>query len=97
MTTLQIGFETEEVYPEKCIRKRLGCLQCYIEGKLQCRYVEQPPQKKDRAIPPSKAIEVTCACGCGRTKMVWPSVIRRGHGRYFSKACAYKARREAVT
>lgn len=34
--------------------------------------------------------EITCACGCGRKKMVRVADIRRGWGKYFSKSCKAK-------
>ena len=35
--------------------------------------------------------EITCACGCGRKKMVRTADIMRGWGKYFSKSCKAKA------
>lgn len=32
-------------------------------------------------------VEVTCACGCGRRKMVRVADRKRGWGRFFSKSC----------
>jgi len=34
--------------------------------------------------------EITCACGCGRKKMVRTADVKRGWGRYFSKSCKAK-------
>jgi hypothetical protein len=31
--------------------------------------------------------EITCACGCGRKKMVRVADVKRGWGKYFSKQC----------
>lgn len=31
--------------------------------------------------------EITCACGCGRKRMVREADIRRGWGKYYSKSC----------
>ena len=35
--------------------------------------------------------EITCACGCGRKKMVRTADVKRGWGRYYSKSCKAKA------
>jgi len=35
--------------------------------------------------------EITCKCGCGRKKMVRTADIKRGWGKYYSKACKAKA------
>jgi len=40
----------------------------------------------------STHIEITCACGCERKKMVRVADIKRGWGKYFSKRC--KAREQ---
>ena len=37
--------------------------------------------------------EITCACGCGRKKMVKTADIKRGWGKFFDKSC--KARAQA--
>ncbi len=37
--------------------------------------------------------EITCVCGCNRTKMVRAADIKRGWGRYYSKSC--KAKQQA--
>ena len=42
-----------------------------------------------------KTEEITCACGCGRKKMVRTADIKRGWGKYFSKRC--KARHQCKT
>ena len=31
--------------------------------------------------------EITCKCGCGRTKLVRTADVKRGWGLYFSKRC----------
>jgi hypothetical protein len=31
--------------------------------------------------------EITCACGCGRKKMVRTADVKRGWGKYYSKRC----------
>ena len=31
--------------------------------------------------------EITCACGCGRTKMVRVADIKRGWGKFYDKSC----------
>lgn len=36
----------------------------------------------------AKMIEMTCICGCGRSKAVRASDVKRGWGKYFSKSCA---------
>ena len=36
-------------------------------------------------------VKITCACGCGRTKMVREADIKRGWGKYYSKSCKAKA------
>jgi hypothetical protein len=36
--------------------------------------------------------EITCACGCGRKKMVRTADVARGWGKYYSKSC--KARHQ---
>ena len=36
-------------------------------------------------------IEITCACGCGKKKMVREADVKRGWGKYFSKSCKAKA------
>ena len=40
----------------------------------------------------AKMVEITCACGCGRKKMVRLSDVKRGWGRFYSKSC--KAREQ---
>lgn len=35
--------------------------------------------------------EVTCKCGCGRSKNVRQADINRGWGKYYSKSCKAKA------
>lgn len=35
--------------------------------------------------------EITCACGCGRKRMVRTADIARGWGKYYSKSCKAKA------
>lgn len=39
--------------------------------------------------------EITCACGCGRKKMVKTADIKRGWGKFFDKSC--KARHQTRT
>lgn len=34
--------------------------------------------------------EITCECGCGRTKMVRTADVNRGWGRFFDKSCKAK-------
>ena len=34
--------------------------------------------------------EITCACGCKRTKMVRNADLKRGWGKYFNKSCKAK-------
>lgn len=34
--------------------------------------------------------EITCACGCGKTKMVRTADIKRGWGKFATKACKAK-------
>lgn len=36
--------------------------------------------------------EITCACGCGRKKMVRTSDVKRGWGKFYNKSC--KARHQ---
>jgi len=36
--------------------------------------------------------EITCKCGCGRTKMVRTADVKRGWGKFFDKSC--KARHQ---
>ena len=35
----------------------------------------------------ARMVEIICACGCGRKKMVRAVDVRRGWGKYFSKSC----------
>ncbi len=35
---------------------------------------------------------ITCACGCNRTKNVRTADVKRGWGKYFSKACKARHR-----
>lgn len=35
--------------------------------------------------------EIVCACGCGRKKAVRTADIKRGWGKFYSKACKAKA------
>jgi len=39
-----------------------------------------------------KKEEITCACGCGRKRLVRVADIKRGWGKYFNKSC--KARHQ---
>lgn len=42
---------------------------------------------------PISMTQMTCACGCGKTKMVRTADINRGWGKHYSKRC--KARHQA--
>lgn len=35
-------------------------------------------------------VEITCACGCGRKRMVRSADVRRGWGKYYNKSCKAK-------
>jgi len=35
-------------------------------------------------------VETTCACGCGRKKMVRTADVKRGWGKFYSKSCKAK-------
>lgn len=35
-------------------------------------------------------VEITCACGCGRKKMVRTADVKRGWGKFYSKSCKAK-------
>lgn len=37
-----------------------------------------------------KMKEITCACGCGRKKMVRDADIKRGWGKFYNKSCKAK-------
>lgn len=37
--------------------------------------------------PRGKKREITCACGCGRKRLVREADVKRGWGRFFSKRC----------
>jgi len=34
--TLRIGTELIDVWPSYCVRRYTRCVQCHIEGKIQC-------------------------------------------------------------
>lgn len=36
-------------------------------------------------------VEIVCACGCGRKKLVREADRRRGWGKFFSKSCKAKS------
>ncbi len=38
----------------------------------------------------AKMVEITCACGCGKKKMVREADVKRGWGRFYSKSCKAK-------
>jgi 5-methylcytosine-specific restriction endonuclease McrA len=38
----------------------------------------------------NKKIKCICKCGCGKEFYHWPSTLKRGRGKFYSKQCAYK-------
>jgi hypothetical protein len=60
--------------------------ECNICGHMGC--VEANHVKE---VAMETMQEITCACGCGRKRMVRTADIKRGWGKYYSKRCKAKA------
>jgi hypothetical protein len=44
--TVNIGYNEVKIYPEYCVMKPQNCVQCYIEGKIRCRYARKEGRKR---------------------------------------------------
>ncbi len=50
--------EFEKVYPELCTRPSQNCLQCAIEGKLQCQYIIERGELQERRQDTDEPVDI---------------------------------------